>query len=154
MWFEDIVVGGRRDLGTYIFTEDEIIAFAKLYDPQIFHTDPQAAKNSMYGGLIASGWHTAAVWMKLAIAEREAARKEGHAFARSGVSPGFEDMRWLKPVRPGVTYRFSSQIVEKVELRSRRDLGLVKSLNEARDEAGEAVFSFVGKGFVQRRPAT
>ncbi|HUN96654.1 MAG TPA: MaoC family dehydratase [Bradyrhizobium sp.] len=153
MWFEDLEIGTRRDLGTYVFTEDEIIAFGKKYDPQIFHVDPAAAKQSMFGGLIASGWHTAAVWMKLAIAERERARHEGKTLARSGVSPGFEDMRWIKPVRPGVTYRFSSETIEKIELKSRNDIGLVKSRNEARDEAGELAFSFIGKGFVQRRPA-
>lgn len=152
MWFEDIAIGTRRDLGTYTFTEDEIVSFAKKYDPQSFHIDPVAAKDSMFGGLVASGWHTAAVWMKLAIAERDRARESGNALARSGVSPGFEDMRWLKPVRPGMTLRYSSEIIEKVELRSRRDLGLVKSRNEARDEAGELVLSFIGKGFVQRKP--
>lgn len=154
MWFEDIEVGAKRDLGTYTFTEDEIIAFAKKYDPQIFHIDSEAAKHSMFGGLIASGWHTAAVFMKLAIADRERAKAEGKVFGRSGVSPGFEDMRWLKPVRAGMTLHYTSEIVEKIELRSRGDLGLVKSRNEARDENGTLVFSFIGKGFVQRRPAT
>ena len=154
MWFEDIATGTKRDLGTYTFTEDEIIAFGKKYDPQIFHIDPVAAKETMFGGLIASGWHTAAVWMKLAIADRDRARAAGLVLARSGVSPGFEDMRWIKPVRPGMTLRFSSETIEKVELKSRRDIGLVKSRNEARDEAGELVFSFIGKGFVQRRPET
>lgn len=154
MWFEDVVIGTKRDLGTYTFTEEEIIAFAKKYDPQIFHIDPEAAKRSIYGGLIASGWHTAAVWMKLAIADRDRARAEGNILARSGVSPGFEDLRWLKPVRPGMTLRYSSQTIEKVELRSRRDIGLVKTRNEAHDETGAQVCSFVGKGFVQRRPAT
>jgi acyl dehydratase len=154
MWFEDIVIGTRRDLGTYTFTEEEIVAFAKKYDPQIFHIDPEAAKHSMFGGLIASGWHTAAIWMKLAIGDRERAKERGDALFRAGVSPGFEDMRWLKPVRPGMTLRYTSETIEKVELRSRPELGLVKSRNEARDENDELVFSFVGKGFVQRRPAT
>ena len=155
MWFEDIVIGTKRDLGTYTFTADEILAFGKKYDPQIFHVDPDAAKRSMFGGLIASGWHTAAVWMKLAIADRERAKAEGKIFGRSGVSPGFEDMRWIKPVRAGMTLRYSSETIEKVELKSRPELGLVKTLNQAHDEAnGELVFSFIGKGFVQRRPET
>ena len=154
MWFEDIVIGTRRDLGTYTFTADEILAFGKKYDPQIFHVDPDAAKRSMFGGLIASGWHTAAVWMKLAIADRERAKAEGKIFGRSGVSPGFEDMRWIKPVRAGMTLRYSSETIEKVELKSRPELGLVKSLNKAHDQNGELVFSFIGKGFVQRRPET
>ena len=155
MWFEDIAIGTRRDLGTYTFTADEIMAFGRQYDPQIFHIDPEAAKKTMFGGLIASGWHTAAVWMKLAIADRERARGEGRIFGRSGVSPGFEDMRWIKPVRASMTLRYSSETIEKIELRSRPELGLVKTLNQAHDEAsGELVFSFIGKGFVQRRPAT
>ena len=116
IWFEDIEIGTKRDLGTYTFTEDEIIAFAKKYDPQIFHIDAQAAKKTMFGGLIASGWHTAAVWMKLAIADRERARREGKTLGRSGVSPGFEDMRWIKPIRPGMTLRYTSETIEKTEL--------------------------------------
>jgi acyl dehydratase len=154
MWFEDIEIGTKRDLGPYTFTADEIIAFGKKYDPQIFHVDPEAAKKTMFGGLIASGWHTAAVFMKLAIAERERAKAEGRTLARSGVSPGFEDMRWIKPVRPGMTLHYTSETVEKTELKSRKDIGLVKSLNRAHDENGELVFSMIGKGFVQRRPET
>jgi acyl dehydratase len=154
LWFEDIAIGTKRDLGTYTFTADEIIAFAKKYDPQIFHIDPEAAKKTMFGGLIASGWHTAAIWMKLAIADRERARREGQTLGRSGVSPGFEDMRWIKPVRPGMTLRYASETIEKIELKSRKDVGLVKTRNEATDENGERVFSFIGKGFVQRRPTT
>ena len=154
MWFEDLEIGAKRDLGTYTFTEDEIIVFAKKYDPQIFHVDPEAAKKTMFGGLIASGWHTAAIWMKLAIAERERAKSSGHALARSGVSPGFEDMRWIKPVRPGMTLHYTSETIEKIELKSRKDIGLVKTRNQATDQNGELVFSFIGKGFVQRRPET
>src|ERR1700722_6875928 len=153
MWFEDVAIGTKRDLGTYTFTEEEIIAFARKYDPQPFHIDPEAAKHSMFGGLIASGWHTAVIWMKLAIAERERAKASGNPLMRSGVSPGFEDMRWLRPVRPGDTLHYTSETIEKVALRSRPELGLVKTRNEARDQMGELVFSFVGKGFVRRNPA-
>jgi acyl dehydratase len=151
LYWEDVVVGTRRDLGTYTFSEEEIIRFAKKYDPQSFHVDPEAAKHSIFGGLIASGWHTAAVWMKLAIAERQ--RSAGTApVMRAGVSPGFEDMKWLKPVRPGMTVRFSSEIIGKKELASRPDMGLVLSRNKGHDEEGDLVFQFTGKGFVQRRP--
>jgi acyl dehydratase len=69
-WFEDIEIGSRRELGSHTFTQDEIIAFAKKYDPQVFHIDPEAAKHSMFGGIIASGWHTAAMWMRLAVESR------------------------------------------------------------------------------------
>jgi acyl dehydratase len=152
IYWEDIAIGTHRELGDYTFTEEEIVAFAEKYDPQTFHLDPQAAKDSMFGGIIASGWHTAAVWMKLSLAARARETADGQRTVRSGVSPGFEDMKWLKPVRPGMTLTYSSQITGKTELRSRPELGLVKSLNEARDGSGELVMSFVGKGFIQRRP--
>jgi acyl dehydratase len=151
-YWEDIEPGNRREIGRYTFTEEEIIRFARKYDPQIFHLDPIAAKNSMFGSLIASGWHTAAVWMKLMIEMRDREKQSGSPLNRAGVSPGFEDMKWLKPVRPGMTLTYYTETLGKTELRSRPELGLVKSYNEARDEAGEVVFSFVGKGFVQRRP--
>jgi acyl dehydratase len=152
MWFEDIVLGETRDLGSYTFTEENIIAFGKKYDPQPFHVDAEAAKHSMFGGLIASGWHTAAVWMKLAIESRKKDTAAGRTLARAGVSPGFENMRWHRPVRPGMTLRYSLTPVEKVDLKSRPELGLIKNLAEARDEAGELVFSFTGKGLVARKP--
>ena len=152
-YWEEVEIGTRRELGSYTFTQDEIIAFARKYDPQPFHVDPVAAEHSMFGGIVASGWHTAAIWMKLAIEGRARDKDAGRAGPmRSGVSPGFEDMKWLKPVRPGMTLSYTSEVVEKVELRSRPELGLVKSLNEARDERGALVMSFVGKGFIQRRP--
>jgi acyl dehydratase len=152
MWFEDIALGEKRYLGSYTFTEDAMIAFARKYDPQPFHIDPEAAKHSMFGGLIASGWHTAAVWMKLMVASRPSDKSGGSQNSRYSVSPGFEKMRWLKPVRPGMTLRYSTEIVEKIDLKSRPELGLVKSRNEARDEAGELVLSFIGMGFIARRP--
>lgn len=152
MWFEDIVLGEKRELGSYTFTADAIIAFAKKYDPQPFHVDPEAAKQSLFGGLIASGWHTAAIWMKLAIKSRKTEAESGKALARAGVSPGFENMRWLKPVRPGMTLFYSMTPIEKVDLKSRPEWGLMKNLAEARDEPGELVFRFVGKGLVARKP--
>ena len=151
LYWEDVVIGTRRDLGSYTFTEEEIIRFGRKYDPQSFHIDPEAAKHSIFGGLIASGWHTAAVWMKLAIAERERSATTA-PLLRAGVSPGFEDMKWLKPVRPGMTIRFSSEIIGKKELASRPEMGLVLSRNKGHDEDGDLVFRFTGKGFVQRRP--
>jgi acyl dehydratase len=150
LYWEDIEIGTRRELGTYTFTEEEIIRFAKKYDPQVIHTDPEAAKNSIFGGIIASGWHTAAIWMKLSMAERQ--RAGAPTTARMGVSPGFEDMKWMKPVRPGMTMKFSSEVYGKRELKSRPDMGLLLTLNKAHDEAGTLAMRFIGKSFVQRRP--
>jgi acyl dehydratase len=153
IYWEDIELGVKRELGSYTFTEDEITRFARKYDPQPFHIDKDAAKHSIFGGLIASGWHTAAIWMKLAIENRKRDGEDGKTrMQRSGVSPGFEDLKWLKPVRPGMTLTYTSETSEKIELRSRPKLGLLKTRNEARDETGELVFSFTGKGFMQRRP--
>ncbi len=152
-WFEDIALGAKREIGSYTFREDEIIAFAQKYDPQPFHIDPAAARRSIYGGIIASGLHTGAIWMKLMIASRDAA-PAGSGGPRSGVSPGFEDMRWLKPVRPGLTLFYSTEPIEKIDLKSRPELGLLKSRNEARDASGALYMSFIGKGFVPRRPKT
>jgi acyl dehydratase len=153
LYLEDIELGAKRELGSYIFTEDEIIEFGKKYDPQPFHIDKEAAKASIFGGLIASGWHTAAIWMKLSVDGRKRDSEDGKPrVLRSGVSPGFEDMKWLKPVRPGMTLTYTSETFEKVELRSRPELGLIKTRNEARGANGELVFSFIGKGFMQRRP--
>lgn len=151
MYWEDVAIGMRRELGHHTFTEEEIVRFAKMYDPQPFHIDPEAARSSLFGGIITSGWHTAAIWMKLAIADR---KTSGNAspLMRAGVSPGYEDMRWLKPVRPGTRLAYSSEVCGKVELRSRRDVAIALTRNEARDAAGELFFVFTGKGLVQRRP--
>ena len=153
MWFEDIVVGTKRDLGSYTMKEDEIIAFAKKYDPQPFHIDPQAAAKSVYGGIIASGWHTTAIWMKMMIASRQNDVTDGETGGgpTSGVSPGFENLRWVKPVRPGDTLYFTNEVMEKVDLKTRPLLGLVKTLNEARDKDGNLYMTLVGKGFVARK---
>jgi acyl dehydratase len=150
-YWEDVEIGARRELGSYTFAEDEIIRFGQKYDPQPFHIDPEAAKHSIFGGIIASGWHTAAIWMKLAIAEREKSAGKS-PLPRAGVSPGYENMRWLKPVRPGMTLKFSSEVCGKVELKSRPQMGIILTRNEGRGENGALVFRFTGKGFVQRRP--
>ena len=95
MWFEDFKIGSKMELGSYTFTEEEIIRFARKYDPQPFHVDPEAAKNGPYGGLIASGWHTSATWMKLMIALRQSTPRPAEDDSpQGGPSPGFFDMRW------------------------------------------------------------
>ncbi len=145
MWYEDITVGAKRELGEYTFTEGEMIAFARKYDPQTFHTDPEAAKHSIFGGLIGSGWLTTAIFMKLTIA---------HATPGKGgmaISPGFEDLRWLKPVRPGTTLAYSMEITGKSELKSRPNFGLVLGRCEARDKSGELYMSMTTKVLWQKR---
>jgi acyl dehydratase len=156
-YFEDVELGVKTELGFWTFTEDDIVRFAKAYDPQPFHIDPAVAKASHFGGLVASGWYTAAIWMKLVIAYRDriaAAHPEfkpppGHA---AGVSPGFLDLKWLKPVRPGDTLRYATTPVERIDLKSRPELGLIRAFNTVHNEAGELVMSFKGQGFYPRRP--
>ena len=151
LYLDDLHVGQRFAAGPVTVSAAEIKSFAGAFDPQPFHLDEAAAEATVFKGLAASGWHTAAIWMKLAIAERERSRGTS-PLLRAGVSPGFEDMKWLKPVRPGMTIRFSSEIIGKKELASRPELGLVLSRNKGHDEDGDLVFRFTGKGFVQRRP--
>jgi acyl dehydratase len=152
MYFEDIELGVRTELGSYTFTEAEMIRFSRAYDPQSFHIDPVAAQDSFYGGIIASGWHVCAVWMKLMVANSQRQAAANPDAPRGGVSPGFLKLRWIKPTRPGMTLHYSTTTHEKIELKSRPTLGLVRSLNGAVDDDGDPVMSFIGQGFVPRRP--
>ena len=152
MYWEDVELGVTTQLGSYTFREGEMLEFSRTYDPQPFHVDHQAAKASIYGGIIASGWHVCAIWMKLMIASAEARRTAASDVPRSGVSPGFLDLRWLKPTRPGMTLHYDSTTHDKIELKSRQDIGLIRTLNLAVDDNGETVMSFTGQGFYPRRP--
>ena len=154
-WFEDLVIGTRQELGSHSFTEAEIIRFATKFDPQYFHIDPAAAAESPYGGLIASGWHTASTWMKLMVALIQARTDQLDEQGRkpaAGPSPGFLELKWPNPVRPGDTVSYSTTLIEKIELRSRPQWGLIRSRNEGVNQRGELVLSFVGQALVQRRP--
>ena len=154
MWFEDITLGERVTVGSYTFTEDEIMEFGRKYDPQPFHVDREAAARSPYGGIIASGWQIGAVYMKLTVAFFDRMRAEGNVEGMQAnyVSPGFRNMRWLKPVRPGMTLTYSFERVAKLDWPSRSNIGLLESRNEAHDEHGELVFDFVSRVLVPKRP--
>ncbi|MGL4243044.1 MAG: MaoC/PaaZ C-terminal domain-containing protein, partial [Beijerinckiaceae bacterium] len=106
-FFEDLVVGDRLDLGALTFTEADVVRFGRAFDPQFFHIDAGAARASHFGGLIASGWHTGAGWMKTMVVSRTAAARaameRGERPARLGPSPGFRHLRWVKPVYAGDT---------------------------------------------------
>lgn len=154
-YFEDYVVGHRVEVGQTTFTREDIIAFASRFDPQPFHLDEEAAKSSIFGGLCASGWHTASVWLRHVLDHRkrinDLAQFRGERIARNGPSPGFEKLRWLKPVLAGDTIRYVTCVKEKVESRSKPAVGLVISENEGWNQHGELVFSVIGKVFVERR---
>jgi acyl dehydratase len=153
MYFEDVPLGDKITIGSYTFTEENIIAFARKYDPQPFHIDAEAAARSPYGGLIASGWHTAVVWMKLMIACRRARVAAGEEHSQTNyVSPGVRDLRWLKPVRPGMTLTYTNQTTGKLDWPSLPQFGLLEGYNEARIDDGTLVYSFVNRVLIARRP--
>ncbi|MBZ8134875.1 MaoC family dehydratase [Afifella sp. IM 167] len=153
--FEDIAIGDRSELGSHRFSAEEIIRFAKAFDPQPFHTSEAGGSASPFGRMIASGWHTAAAFMKLYVAfdkeHQRLAEAEGGRADHAGPSPGFEDMRWRKPVHAGDTLTYVSEVREKRDLRSMPGWGLVILHNEAHNQDGELVYSFTGKVFVRRR---
>jgi acyl dehydratase len=156
-FMEDIPLGVRREIGRYTFTADEIKRFAQLYDPQLFHLDEAAAARSHFGKLCASGWHTAAICMRFLVENRRRMIAEeearGEPIAKWGPSPGFRELKWLKPVYVGDTITYTTEPVETRASKSRPGWGLLFSLNTGDNQHGERVYSFIGSAFVQRRPA-
>ena len=145
IWWEDFEVGERSEMGRHTFERDEIVAFARQFDPQPFHIDPQAAKASPFGGLIASGWHTCAVGMRLMVDQYI-----GRTVSLG--SPGIEDIRWLRPVRAGDTLTYSRTVIESRASTSREGVGLVKHRWEAVNQSGETVLTMEGWGMYGRKP--
>lgn len=149
--------GARRELGSYVFTADSIVEFARQFDPQRFHVDVEAAKQSVFGGLCASGWHTAAVWMKLNIAasavETDKAHAEGRTVPEFGPSPGFRNLRWFKPVYAGDELFYARIVRGTRPLNSRPGWSILELTSEARNEAGELVMSFDSAALI-KFPAT
>ncbi|MGO4707261.1 MaoC family dehydratase [Microvirga sp. 2MCAF38] len=156
-YLDDLVAGEMREIGSYTFTAEEIIRFATHYDPQRFHIDAEAAKHSLFGGLCASGWHTASVWMKLMAAERERVRddalRRGERPARLGPSPGFTNLKWLKPVFAGDTITYTTTLTNKRASASRSGWGLAFHHNSGVNQKGEEVFAFDGAVFWEKRPS-
>ncbi|AGH84511.1 MaoC family dehydratase [Ralstonia nicotianae] len=145
-YFDDFQVGQTMEMGTYAVTEDEILTFARQYDPQPFHVDPEAARRSIYGGLISSGWMTCAVMMRLMV-------QNFLSKSSSMGSPGVDEIRWLRPVYPGDTLSVSSTCLEVRPSQSKPDRGVAINRWEARNQHGELVCTLVGMGLFGRRPA-
>ena len=143
--WEDFKVGETHEMGRHTFTTDEIVTFARQYDPQPFHTDPQAAQHGFFGGLVASGWHTCAVAMRL-MCDSYLNR------SRSLGAPGVDNVRFHKPVRPGDTLVFRRTVLASRLSASRKGVGLVKQRWEAVNDAGELVLSMEGWNMFGRRP--
>lgn len=142
--YEDIEVGAVHDVGSFVATEEEIRRFAERYDPQPIHVDPEAAAESMYGGLIASGWYTASACMRLIVDE----------FFNHTVSMGsfgIEELRWRTPVRPGDTVSVRFAVVDKTESTSREDRGYVENEVTASNQDDEEVVYWRATNIIGRR---
>ena len=144
LYLDDLHVGQCFVSGSHTVTADEIKAFAAAFDPQPFHLDEAAARETLFGGLAASGWHTAALSMRLNV-------ESGPPFAGGIIGTGGE-LLWLKPVRPGDTLRVETEVLAIVPSRSKPDRGMVEVRCTTLNHEGEAVQSFTPKLVVRRRP--
>lgn len=144
-YFEDYEVGERFETIGYTITEAEIISYALKYDPQYLHLDVEAAKQSMYGGLIASGWMMGAIGFRLFVQE--------NVFGTNSLgSPGLDEVRWLKPVRPGDTVTMHAEVLEVRPSRKDPGRGNIGMGWELKNQRGEVVMSYRSVQFVKRRP--
>ena len=144
-YFEDFKPGDVIELGSRTITRDAIVAFAREFDPQVFHLDEEAARDTIFGGLIASGWHTGSLMMRLLY---DGVIKDTISLG----SPGFDQLRWLKPVRPGDTLSGRMTVTESVPSRSKSDRGIVRSVLEMRNQHGDVVLTINGMSLLGRRP--
>jgi acyl dehydratase len=156
-FWDDVTVGERTELGRHTFTADDIKSFARRFDPQPFHLDEAAAARSHFGALCASGWHTASIWMRLMVEhtdrEDQSARARGEPVAALGPSPGFRELKWLKPVYVGDTVTYFTEVLDKRPSNSRPQWGLMSIRNSGVNQKGDTVISFVSTAFVERRQA-
>jgi acyl dehydratase len=144
-YFEDFQPGQTLELGSRTVTEEEIVSFARQWDPQPFHVDPDAARESVFGGLIASGWHTGAMWMRLYVDSLL-------GDAASLGSPGVEGLRWLAPVRPGDTLTGRLEVLEATPSQRRADRGTIRIRAEMVNQDGVTVMTMTPRGHFRRRP--
>lgn len=145
MYFEDYLPGVVTELGSFRVDEDEIVSFGRRYDPQPFHVDPVAAADGPYGGLIASGWMTCALTMRVLVSD--------YLSPESSLgSPGLDELRWSAPARPGDELTVRVTVLQARSSASKPDRGIVRSRIEARNQDGEAVLSMIAVNLVLRRP--
>lgn len=151
-WWEDIPVGEFHVFGSHTFSELEIIEFGRRYAPEIYHTDPTGAIDTPYRGLIASGWHITAMWMKLMVEYMERYASGVQDGRRNGAGIGLQDLEWYLPVRPGHTVTFTYEITDKPGGIVRDRWGIVRSRNEAFNQYNERVMSFNIDILAERNP--
>jgi acyl dehydratase len=145
LYLEDLRVGDRFASNTIEVTEENIIAFARDWDPQQFHLDPKAAEESIFKGLSASGWHTAAMSMRLFITGEL-------KLAGGSVGLGVDELRWPRPVRPGDVLQLETEILDVRASRSKPDRGIIRIRNVTTNQRGEVVQTFMAFVMVRRRP--
>lgn len=145
-YLEDLVVGTKQSFGRYEVTREEVVAFASRYDPQPFHLSDEAAAQTHFGRLSASGWHTCAMAMAMIV---ENLKNTGHAGLGS---PGVDDLRWLKPVYPGDTVRMETELIEVTPSRSRPEMGSFKTKTVVLNQDDVPVLSYTSIALVKRRP--
>jgi len=146
-WFEDIQVGDTVEVGPVTVTQEEIVEFASRFDPQPFHVDPEAAANTPYGGLIASGWHTAALFMGMLV---PAVMLDSASLG----SPGVEELRWFAPVRPGDVLRGRSTVLDARPSQTNASRGTVTTFGEVLNQDDVVVMTMKARTFYARRPTT
>ena len=144
-YFEDFQVGQVHELGSYVVSREEILAFARQYDPQPFHLDDEAGRQSIFGSIIASGWQTAAICHRLLV---ESLLKSSASMG----SPGLDELRWLLPVKPGDTISASIEVLAVTPSRSKPDRGSLKTRMEVRNQRGEVVMTETASVLFRRRP--
>jgi acyl dehydratase len=144
-YLEDFHEGEVVELGMVMVSQEEIIGFARRFDPQPFHVDPEAARASAFGGLIASGWHTCSLWMR-GFTDVVLNR------AASLGSPGGEELRWLKPVRPGDVLTATYHVLEVTPSRNHPERGTVRGRGQMTNQRGEVVMTIVARNLFTRRP--
>src|SRR5438477_1634034 len=142
-YFEDLKAGDRFKSGTYKVTEEQIVSFAREFDPQPFHLDPAVARQTMFKGLIASGWHTAAITMRLFV--------QTSNFAEGAIGLGVDELRWPNAVRPGDVLQVETEIVDLRESRSKPSHGIVRIRNVTTNQRGEVVQTMFASALVLRR---
>src|ERR1700760_4063098 len=155
MYFEDLEIGARRDIGSFTFTAEKIKAFAVQFDPQRFHLDEEEGRKSLFGGLAASGWHVGSACMRLLVDDSQRRAREaiarGEKVAVWGPSPGFRELRWIKPVLAGDTISFASEVETLRTSEKRPEWGIAQARNSGTNQRGEPVFSLLATAFVPRR---
>jgi acyl dehydratase len=147
LYLDDIQVGMKRSFGQYEVTREEVLDFARKYDPQPFHLSDEAAATTHFGRLAASGWHTCAMTMSMFVAEMAVQPQASLGAA------GVDELRWLKPVYPGDTLRCETEILEVKPSRSRADMGSLKSQMTTYNQHDEPVLRFVALALMRRRPS-